>query len=387
MSLPENERRLLAAIAAALDDDESVHLPLLVDGLTEAQVLAAAARLEQCDPPVWDAVAVAEFDHPALVTSLTERGLREAGVWPAEQAAASAIQTAEPGHGPFTAQVVRVLIASPGDVPEERTLISDVVHRWNADHAEATRTVLLPVRWETHTSAEVGGHPQSIVNRQIVDRSDMLLGVFWTRLGTQTPNGASGTAEEIERFLQADKPVSLFFSSRPVQPDSIDLDQYRALKAFREGLKSRALLADYLDLVELERAVSSALTRVVRERFDVPADLGAARASTKAHAAVRARVEQGNSSKGHSTYHLVLDNTGFGTAQAVTAELAQPPLDEARRPWQAIGANEPLDYLASGTSARYPLSISMGNGPRSNCTIRWRNEDGSMGLQQQTLTL
>jgi len=85
------------------------------------------------------------------------------------------------------ARVVRVFIASPSDLTTERDLIEQVIHRWNADNAEAAATVLLLVRWETHASAEAGGHPQAIVNRQIVEGSDMLMGAFWTRMGTPNP--------------------------------------------------------------------------------------------------------------------------------------------------------------------------------------------------------
>lgn len=382
MPLPENERRVLAAVAQVIEAGDSARLPLGVQGLSEPEVLAAARRLDLCDPPVWDAVSVADLDHPALVSELTERGLREVGVWPASEIPAAA---ARAGAGPFTAQVVRVFIASPSDVPEERDLIERVVHRWNADNAETTSTVLLPVRWETHATAEVGGSPQEIVNRQIVDGSDMLLGVFWTRLGTPTRTAASGTAEEIDRFLEAGKPVSLFFSARPVQPGSIDQEQWAALQEFKRRLESTALLSTYQDLGELERLVSSAIVRTVRERFAVAADLGAARVPASPQAALRAYVERGYSSRGSQTWHLVLENVGRGTAESVQASLF--PTGTETRAWEAINLDVPLEFLASGTEARFPLLMSMASPSRSNIMIRWRNEDGSDGTQQQTLTM
>jgi len=50
----------------------------------------------------------------------------------------------------FPAQVFRVFIASPSDLPEERDAATDVINDWNAQHAAAEGVVLLPVRWETH---------------------------------------------------------------------------------------------------------------------------------------------------------------------------------------------------------------------------------------------
>lgn len=383
MPLPEPERRLLAAVAARLEAGESVQLPLEVEGLAEAEVIAAAERLDVCDPPVWEAVSVAEFAHPALVSSLTERGLREAGVWPDDTPGRPPVLW--PSDGPFMAQVVRVLIASPSDVAEERRHITEVIHRWNADNAEATRTVLMPVRWETHATSEAGGHPQEIVNRQIVHSSDMLIGVFWTRLGTPTKNSPSGTVEEIEHFIDAEKPVSLFYSARPVHPGNIDQEQWQALEQFKLRTRSGALTFEFADLMELERMVTSALVRTVRERFGVPDDLGAGRVAAAPAAAVRADAVEGSNSRGQRTRRLQLENHGMGAAEQVHVELTPASGEEAI--WDAIGVDKPLDFLATGGTARFPLAIDGGSPSRCNCTVRWRNEDGSEGMSQQTLTL
>ena len=48
----------------------------------------------------------------------------------------------------YMALAVKVMIASPGDVAKERQLIRDVIHEWNAIHAEDRKIVLMPVGWE-----------------------------------------------------------------------------------------------------------------------------------------------------------------------------------------------------------------------------------------------
>ena len=52
------------------------------------------------------------------------------------------------------------------------------------------------------------------LNDQLVDRCDILVGMFWTKLGTSTGVAASGTVEEIDRFVAAGKPAMLYFSRR-----------------------------------------------------------------------------------------------------------------------------------------------------------------------------
>ena len=57
----------------------------------------------------------------------------------------------------YTALVVKVMIASLSDLPRERQLVRDVIHEWNAVHAEDRKVVLMPVGWETHAGTDMGG--------------------------------------------------------------------------------------------------------------------------------------------------------------------------------------------------------------------------------------
>ncbi len=56
------------------------------------------------------------------------------------------------------------------------------------------KSVLLPLRWETHTAPEYGTRPQEVINRAIVDECDLLVGIFWTRIGSHTGNGRKRNA-------------------------------------------------------------------------------------------------------------------------------------------------------------------------------------------------
>jgi hypothetical protein len=99
----------------------------------------------------------------------------------------------------FNAQVFRVFIASSSDLTEERDAATDVINAWNAQHASAEGVVLLPVRWDTHARPQSGIRPQQAINNQLVSKCDILLGMFWTRVGTSTGIADSGTLEEIDR--------------------------------------------------------------------------------------------------------------------------------------------------------------------------------------------
>src|SRR6266852_2885349 len=87
-----------------------------------------------------------------------------------------------------------------------------------------------------------GLRPQEAINRQLVSRCDILVGMFWTKLGTSTGVAESGTVEEIDQFVAAGKPALLYFSSRPIDPNKIDLKQHRKLRSFKSATYKKALV-------------------------------------------------------------------------------------------------------------------------------------------------
>jgi hypothetical protein len=165
----------------------------------------------------------------------------------------------------FRADTYRVLIASPSDLAEERTAATEAINEWNAQHAVAESVVLLPVKWETHSLVKTGVRPQAAINDQLVTQSDILLGLFWTRIGTNTGVAESGTVEEIEQFVVAEKPAMLYFSARPIDPNKIDLEQHRKLRNFKTRTNERALTGTFASLEELRRRLLRDLLMQVRQ--------------------------------------------------------------------------------------------------------------------------
>ena len=101
----------------------------------------------------------------------------------------------------YKANVYNVMIASPSDVAKERAKVVEALAEWNRHNTAERKCVFLPLRWEEDSAARMGCPPQETLNRQLCERSDMLIAIFWTRLGTPTEGFASGTVEEIEYHL------------------------------------------------------------------------------------------------------------------------------------------------------------------------------------------
>lgn len=167
----------------------------------------------------------------------------------------------------YDATVINVMVATPNDVNKEPQIIKDIILDWNSVYSERERIVLMATGWKTHTSPMMGDRPQELINKQVLDKSDLLVAVFWTRLGSPTGESPSGTVEEINRHIEAGKPAMIYFSISPVRPDSVDGEQYEALQKFRRECEERGLIETYESLSEFREKFTRQLGHNILEQF------------------------------------------------------------------------------------------------------------------------
>jgi len=165
---------------------------------------------------------------------------------------------------PFEARVFRVMVGSPSDVINDRKAVVEVVHEWNGVNAAEKEAILLPVLWEIDAPPLAGQPPQQTIREELVQDSDMLISLFWTRLGSPTENAESGTAEEIEEFVKAGKPVLVYLSNRQYSPQAIDPEQLERLRKFMDRNRERLLIRRYDTIEELKELLRRHLPATVR---------------------------------------------------------------------------------------------------------------------------
>jgi hypothetical protein len=157
----------------------------------------------------------------------------------------------------FQATVHKVFIASPGDVRAERRVARQVIDAWNEVNSERERAVLQAIGWDTHSYPEMGQRPQETINRLVIN-CDILVAIFWARLGSPTGVAESGTIEEIEKHLAAKKPTMIYFSNAPV-PSEVDTAQLEQLRAFRAKYESQGLIGAFKGAKDFGRVFSQNL--------------------------------------------------------------------------------------------------------------------------------
>ena len=163
---------------------------------------------------------------------------------------------------PRHATIYRVLIASPSDVADERMLLKEIIFDWNASHSVDMGLLLEPVMWESHVHPDLGASPQEIINSQIAEDADILIGVFWTRIGTATDKALSGTVEEIKQVVESGKPALIYFSNKQQHPDQIDFEQYQCVKAFKEYCSKQGIIRTYSEHNEFKLKVTQHLSHL-----------------------------------------------------------------------------------------------------------------------------
>ena len=162
---------------------------------------------------------------------------------------------------------LKILVASPGDVEEERQIVKEVIQQWNIEHGDRMKLWLEAVLWKSHAVPEMGDRGQGILNRQIVDQCDAAIGIFWTRIGTDTGVAIGGAVEEIERLREMEKPVMVYFSEAPFQRKKVDLEQLKKLDDYRQLLQSQGLVWQYETVDQFRKDLSTHLAMEVPKWF------------------------------------------------------------------------------------------------------------------------
>ena len=96
----------------------------------------------------------------------------------------------------LTRRVLRVFLASPGDLIEERMAAERVVASLNKTIGRRLQWHIDLHKWEDKTPGM--GRPQSIINPD-VDQCDLFVGLLWEHWGHATGKYSSGFEEEFER--------------------------------------------------------------------------------------------------------------------------------------------------------------------------------------------
>jgi hypothetical protein len=165
----------------------------------------------------------------------------------------------------------QILLSSPGDLPEERRVIAEVVSEVSSTWGGASGAVLRLLRWEDLAPA-FASEPQAVINVGLGDQWDIYVGLMHARFGTATQGFGSGTEEEFRRAYELwqaapqKRRLMFYFNKAPVDLDAIDPDQVSKVRAFKKTLGDfGGLYKEFSDASALKDIFRAHLTSVLVE--------------------------------------------------------------------------------------------------------------------------
>lgn len=174
-----------------------------------------------------------------------------------------------------------IFLASPGDVRDERDRLSRVVEQFNRGTVDRFGLTVELLRWETHTTPDVGRPQQVIFDQLPASAWDIFVGILWLRFGTESGETdpetgqayRSGTEEEFQAAYRrriatsTGWPKVMFYrcTRPPTNLLAFDMDQYARVdtffKDFAVGSAHPGLVQHYQQPEEFERLVREHLER------------------------------------------------------------------------------------------------------------------------------
>lgn len=135
-------------------------------------------------------------------------------------------------------ELIKLTLCGPTDVAKEMALASEAINDWNCQHGEQRGFWVKHQHWSTDSYPNAQETGQGAINKQLIDSTDILVAIFWSRIGTPTATAESGTVEEIQRAIAGGKRVMVYFSDLVPLPAGASIEQVKRLSAFREQLRT-----------------------------------------------------------------------------------------------------------------------------------------------------
>jgi hypothetical protein len=161
---------------------------------------------------------------------------------------------------------IRIFIASPSDLMEERVTLQSLIDEINKSLMLRFGLLFEPIVWERDVIPGAGNDSQDVINHQIPTDYEILIAMFWSRIGSPTKRAQSGTVEEFEkaykRFLENNSSVHLmvYFKTMAIPFDKIESYQIEKLKSYKSSLDERGIFySTFNDITSFEYHLRSHL--------------------------------------------------------------------------------------------------------------------------------
>jgi nucleoside 2-deoxyribosyltransferase len=164
-----------------------------------------------------------------------------------------------------TTRTIQLTLCGPGDVATEIDLAKKVIHEWNEKNFDLLNCGIRARHWLSDATPSMRARGQEVINWELIDTADLVVAIYWQRLGTPTGMHDSGTAEEVNRANSKGIEVMLYFSDiEDVRADA-DPDQRDMLRAYRAKAMQSGLPWTFQSRSEFKKRFADHLNKKVHE--------------------------------------------------------------------------------------------------------------------------
>lgn len=158
----------------------------------------------------------------------------------------------------LTLKKYTILLSAPSDVDVYLKNVQKAITKYNQQLGFDTGIIFETKHWKEDVYPDYGSSAQDIINKQIVEKSEIVIALFGARIGTPTDKFESGTIEEIVKISEMGGKVLTFFATgKLVDIGSMDPVQLAKVQAFKK--KYFGLYNEFSSVKKLEEGVYTAL--------------------------------------------------------------------------------------------------------------------------------
>jgi hypothetical protein len=169
--------------------------------------------------------------------------------------------------------VLRAIVASPSDVKAERDSLPAIIEEVNRDTARPARLHIDLIRWEMDAYPDFHPDgPQGIIDPILnIPDADLLIGIIWSRMGTPTPSGRTGTEHEFQTAIESrgrnGRPAIMTYFCERQPPDGASQEQLARVKTFRDQFPREGFSWTYTSVEQFKDEVARQLRTFLRQRI------------------------------------------------------------------------------------------------------------------------
>lgn len=167
-------------------------------------------------------------------------------------------------------QQIKLFISCPSDIKDEIDSIRFIVEEINKTVGKQNDYTIDCLNWKFDTYTDIGDDPQAVINNQIDDEYDILVGLLWQRVGVPTLRDKSGTIEEINRAISNSlKEKLIYFKTTPPENlNQINLEQLSKINSFKMDLSNRGVLyKEFNSIKEFESLFRINLMNLISDKL------------------------------------------------------------------------------------------------------------------------